>query len=130
MNRKSAPPTRLEQNENIRRECNCPVGIFMPRDGGERATGADARTQFLLRFVSPLPGVFVEIGGKMKSYTKAQLKKFQKSGMKLWKLDTGTLGDDDILAGEKEEVIRDILDYYEETEWPAEWSLTEVDWEI
>ena len=50
--------------------------------------------------------------------------------MKLWKLDTGTLGDDDILAGEKDEVIRDILDYYEETEWPAEWSLTEVDWEL
>ena len=66
----------------------------------------------------------------MKSYTLAQLKKFQKSGMKLWKLETGTLGDDDILAGEKEEVIQDVLNYYEETEWPAEWSLVEVDWEL
>ena len=66
----------------------------------------------------------------MKSYTRKQLKKLQRSGRKLWKLDTGTLGDDDILEGEKEEVIRDILDYYEETEWPAEWSLTEVDWEL
>ena len=66
----------------------------------------------------------------MKSYTKAQLKRLQRSGRKLWKLETGTLGDDDILEGEKEEVIRDILDYYEETEWPAEWSLVEVDWEL
>ena len=103
----------------------------MPRDGGERATGADARTQFLLRFVSPLPGVFLKEGGeKMKSYTRKQLKKLQRSGRKLWKLETGTLGDDDILAGEKSAVIRDILDYHGETEWPAEWSLVEVDWEL
>ena len=66
----------------------------------------------------------------MKSYTRKQLKKLQRSGRKLWKLETGTLGDDDILEGEKSAVIQDILDYYEETEWPAEWSLTEVDWEL
>ena len=66
----------------------------------------------------------------MKSYTRKQLKKLQRSGRKLWKLETGTLGDDDILEGEKEEVIQDVLNYYEESKWPAEWSLTEVDWEL
>ena len=66
----------------------------------------------------------------MKSHTKKELLDAQTSGKKLWKLNTGNDGEDDILIGEKAEVIADIRSYYEIENIPDDWTLTEIDYSV
>jgi len=48
-----------------------------------------------------------------KSHTKKDLIEAQKKGEKLWSLDTGNDGEDDVLIGEKEDVIQEILYFHD-----------------
>ena len=66
-----------------------------------------------------------------KSHTKKDIIKAQKKGKKIWSLDTGNDGEDDMLIGEREDVIQDILYYHHDIEsMPEHWELDLVDWEI
>jgi len=65
-----------------------------------------------------------------RSHSKKEIQEAQKHGKKIWMLDTGTYGEDDMLIGEKEEVFGDILCYYEIEKLPDGWTLEEIDWEI
>ena len=58
-----------------------------------------------------------------KSHTEEEcIEAFQK-GEKVWDLDTGNDGEDDVLIGEGEQIIADILNYHELTELPPHWEL-------
>ena len=66
----------------------------------------------------------------MKSYTKKELIDAQKTGQKLWKLDTVNSGEDDILIGEQEDIIEDICHYHEIDFLPENWTLTKIDYPV
>lgn len=63
---------------------------------------------------------------KLKSHTKEQILNAYQNGEPVWELDTGNDGEDDTLIGFKEEVIFDILSYYEMDEMPKYWTITQI----
>jgi len=49
------------------------------------------------------------------------------AGTKVFRLDTGNNGEDDVLLGEnREDVLRDVLSHHEIKELPEHWELSEV----
>ncbi len=62
-----------------------------------------------------------------RSHTEAQCRKALANGATLYHLDTDSFGEDDVLiayTGEyREDVLRDVLDYYELDELPTGWTL-------
>lgn len=66
----------------------------------------------------------------MKSHTKEEIQKALKEKKEVWKLDTGNDGEDDILIGNYDDVLFDILSYHDLDVLPDYWSLEKVDYEI
>jgi hypothetical protein len=48
------------------------------------------------------------------------------SGQKVWRLDTGTSGEDDLLIGTRDQVEADICHHFERDDLPEGWELIEV----
>jgi hypothetical protein len=44
-------------------------------------------------------------------------------GLPVWMLDTGNDGEDDVLIGDYQDVVADILDHFDLDELPDHWSL-------
>jgi hypothetical protein len=61
-----------------------------------------------------------------KSHTPATLLSAAATGQKIWELDSDTDGEDDVLIGEKDEVIRDIWGHFDFDTIPEHWNLREV----
>ena len=64
---------------------------------------------------------------QFRSHSPAQVAEAIAEGEQAWALDTGSHGDDDVLIGGFEEVLSDILDYFELSDLPEGWSLVRVD---
>jgi len=69
-----------------------------------------------------------------KSHTKETVMNAQKNGLEIYELDTGADGNDDMLIAEKgetsQDLLIDILNYYEIPELPDHWSLALVDYDV
>jgi len=63
----------------------------------------------------------------LRSWSEEELLAAFKAGKKIYKLDTGTSGKDDVLVGDTyREVLQDVLDNEEVIELPEGWSLDEI----
>ena len=65
---------------------------------------------------------------RSKSHTDSEIERALKKGIPVWKLDTGTDGEDDVLIGEIESVRAEILGFHELEEMREDWTLERVDW--
>ena len=65
-----------------------------------------------------------------RSHTRREIAEAIAAGGQAWMLDTGTDGADDVLVGELNEVVSDLLDHLEIEALPEGWELTrfEADW--
>jgi hypothetical protein len=67
-----------------------------------------------------------------KSHSKEEILKALSEGKKLFVLDTGSAGEDDILIAEhgegREDVLADVLAHHEMAELPEDWYLEEIDY--
>ena len=62
-----------------------------------------------------------------RSHMKAEVIEALKKGEKVWRLDTGNYGEDDVLiGGTMEEALADVLSHQELAELPEGWELTEL----
>lgn len=68
-----------------------------------------------------------------RSYSKKEIKKAFSEGKKVFVLDTGSAGEDDILIAEpgegREDILADVLAHYEVAELPEGWTLEEIDYD-
>jgi hypothetical protein len=68
-----------------------------------------------------------------RSHSKKEIKKAISEGKKVFFLDTGNAGEDDILIVEPEEsredVLADVLAHHEMAELPEGWTLKEIDYD-
>jgi len=62
-----------------------------------------------------------------RSHSRAEVAAALAEGKEAWMLDTGSQGDDDVLIGDKGEVTRDLLDYFDVPSLPEGWSLVHMD---
>jgi hypothetical protein len=62
-----------------------------------------------------------------KSHTNDELRQALRSGKRLWELDTGSAGEDDILIAEpaenRDDLLSTVLSHFERTELPPRWTL-------
>lgn len=61
-----------------------------------------------------------------RSHTRGEIAAALSREEKAWHLDTCSAGEDDVLLGERESVVRDVLAHHEFTAWPGRWTLTRV----
>ena len=62
-----------------------------------------------------------------RSHAKEEVIEALKKGEKVWRLDTGNYGEDDVLiGGTMEEALADVLAYHELAELPEDWEITEI----
>jgi len=64
---------------------------------------------------------------QFRSHSRREVAEAIANGDQAWMLDTGSQGADDVLIGEFEEVLQDILDYFEVEALPEGWELTRFD---
>ena len=68
-----------------------------------------------------------EIGMNYRSHAKEEVIEALKQGKKVFALDTGNFGEDDVLiGGTMEEALADVLAYHELAELPEDWEITEI----
>jgi hypothetical protein len=69
-----------------------------------------------------------------RSHSKEEIKKAISEGKKLFSLDTGNAGYDDILIADtnetRQDVLEDVLAHHEVSELPEGWTLEEIDYEL
>jgi len=69
-----------------------------------------------------------------RSHSKEEIKKAISEGKKVFFLDTGNAGEDDILIAEpgegREDVLADVLAHHEMAELPVGWYLEEIDYDL
>jgi hypothetical protein len=69
-----------------------------------------------------------------KSHTKEEIKKAISEGKKVFALDTGNAGEDDILIADtnetRQDVLEDVLAHHEVSELPEGWTLEEIDYDL
>ena len=62
-----------------------------------------------------------------RSHAKEEVIEALKQGKKVFALDTGNYGEDDVLiGGTMEEALADVLAYHELAELPEDWEITEI----
>ena len=62
-----------------------------------------------------------------RSHAKTEVLEALKKGEKVWRLDTGNFGEDDVLiGGTMEEALADVLSHHELAELPEDWEITEI----
>lgn len=61
-----------------------------------------------------------------KSHTRKAVAAYLARGFRAWRLDAASTRNDDVLFGERDAVIADILEHHELDEFPSGWSLDEV----
>ena len=61
-----------------------------------------------------------------RSHTQTEIEQAIKTGQKVWYLDTDGDGEDDHLIGEYDEVVTDILYFFDIEELPGNWSLYKI----
>ena len=62
----------------------------------------------------------------LRSHTEEELKEAIRKGFKVFELDTGNFGEDDVLFGyDYNDVLIDILSHHEIDELPEDWELRE-----
>jgi hypothetical protein len=62
----------------------------------------------------------------LKSHSKEDILKAFSIGIGAYVLDTDTNGEDDVLLGDRSDVILDILSYHELETLPSNWNLTKI----
>ena len=63
-----------------------------------------------------------------RSHAKVEVIEALKQGKKIFALDTGNFGEDDVLiGGTMEEALADVLSHHELAELPIGWALTQLD---
>ena len=63
----------------------------------------------------------------MRSHKPEEVLQALKAGTTVWILDTMNAGEDDVLiGGSQSEVERDIMNHFELSSWPPDWSLTQI----
>ena len=68
-----------------------------------------------------------EIGMNYRSHAKEEVIEALKQGKKVFALDTGNFGEDDVLiGGTMEEALADVLSHQELAELPEGWELREI----
>jgi hypothetical protein len=69
-----------------------------------------------------------------RSHSKEEIKKAISEGKRVFALDTGNAGEDDILIAEpgegREDVLADVLAHHEMAELPENWTLKEIDYDL
>ena len=66
----------------------------------------------------------------LKSHSIEEILEAYERGEKVYSLDSGNSGEDDILIGEKNEIIRNLCDYHEFDELPEHWALEPMDKDV
>lgn len=61
-----------------------------------------------------------------RSHMKAEVIEALKKGEKVWRLDTGTAGEDDVLIGNYDDALADVLSHHELAELPEGWEIIEL----
>ena len=70
-----------------------------------------------------------EIGMNYRSHAKEEVIEALKQGKKVFALDTGNFGEDDVLIGgtmEEALALADVLSHHELAELPEDWEITEI----
>ena len=69
-----------------------------------------------------------------KSHSREKIEKALSEGKRVFVLETGSAGEDDILIAEpgegREDVLADVLAYHEMAELPEGWCLEEIDYDL
>ena len=61
-----------------------------------------------------------------RSHAKKEIIEALKQGKKVFALDTGNSGEDDVLIGNYDDVLTDVLSHHELAELPIGWALTQL----
>lgn len=61
-----------------------------------------------------------------RSHSKEEIESMAANGHEIWYLDTDGYGEDDFLIGEYDEVLTDILNFFDIEELPENWSLDKI----
>jgi hypothetical protein len=60
---------------------------------------------------------------RYRSHTEKEIRDAIAKGARVWVLDTGSDGEDDVLIGTREDVFQDICSLHDIREFPAHWRL-------
>lgn len=63
----------------------------------------------------------------LRSHSASTIRDALADGLPVWRLETGNDGEDDVLIGDYQDVVADILDHFDLDELPDHWFLERVE---